>query len=679
MKLEKKDLSLKNGIRKEWIITNGCGAFCSSSVIGANTRRYHGLLVAPLLPPAKRHLLISKLDETLKIGEKSYNLFTNICKDYTSDGFKYLESFEKDYIPKFVFNVDGIKIVKQISMIYGKNIVCVTYRFENLKEDAHLVLTPVISFRDFHGINTDHYYSLKQNINKSKVRVEVDGNGDIPIYMYVANSNYIEHYNDTFSNIYYLKEDERGFYPVENLAVPGRFEVELKAGEPNEITFIGSLEENIEEIDGFKVIENEIERLKYIIEGSNLEISSRKKEYKEFNEFMRELVIASDNFIIYRPTFRLHSALAGIPWFLDWGRDTMIAYEGLFLMTKRFFLARDILMAFTRDIKFGLVPNGYADFDNSPLYNSVDASLLLFEQVNKFLRYTDDYYFIETNIYSKLKSVIENFNKGIDIDDNNIYVDSDLLVVSGTPNTQNTWMDAKIGDYVVTPRNGKVVEINALWYNALKTLESLAKRFGDKDLEKDCKKQAEAHKKVFNEKFYNSKKKSLYDVLGDGKVRPNQLFAFSLTYPVWDFKNENTYNILETVEDKLLLKYGLRTLSKSEKEYIPVYEGDPYKRDMSYHQGIPWPWLLGLYFDSLKNLIAFEKGKKKKQELQEKYNEFVKTTYDTFKKEIKDEECIGSISELYDAKAPFKPGGAPAQAWSIAEVLRISYEYNKLI
>ena len=432
MKLEKKELSLKEGIQKEWVITNGMGAFCSSSVIGANTRRYHGLLVAPLLPPAKRHLLISKLDETLKVGNESYNLFTNICENYVSDGFKYLNSFEKEYIPKFTYQVGKIEIIKKIAMIYGRNAVCVTYEINNLQEDASLILTPVISFRDFHGLNTNHQYALNQKINQGKVRVEVDGNADNPIYMYIANSEYIEHFNDTFKNIYYLKEDERGFYPEEDLSVPGRFEVNLKAGEVNKLTFIGSLEENIEEIDGFQVEENEIKRLQEIVDGANLGLTSKKenKKYEEFNEFMKQLVIAADNFVIYRPTFRLHSLLAGIPWFLDWGRDSMIAYEGMFLVTKRFYLARDILMAFTRDIKFGLVPNGYSGFDNRPLYNSVDASLLLFEQVNKFLRYTDDYYFIEQNIYEKLKSIIVNYNKGINIDDNNIYVDSDLLVVS---------------------------------------------------------------------------------------------------------------------------------------------------------------------------------------------------------------------------------------------------------
>ena len=298
----------------------------------------------------------------------------------------------------------------------------------------------------------------------------------------------------------------------------------------------------------------------------------------------------------------------------------MIAFEGTVLVTKRFDIAREILLTFTRDIKFGLVPNGYSGFDNRPLYNSADSSLLLFEQVNKYLKYTKDYDFIKENIYENLITIITNYSKGIDLDDNNIYLDKDGLLVSGTENTQNTWMDVKINGYVVTPRYGKVVEINSLWYNALKILENLAKKFGDEEIEKNCKKVATKHKKVFNKEFYNEKKKCLYDVLGNGKIRPNQLFAFSLSYPVWDFKSEETKLIFDTVTDKLLLKHGLRTLAKTDKDYIPVYEGDTFKRDMSYHQGIPWPWLLGLYFDTLKNLINEEKNKKAKKEYQEQYN-----------------------------------------------------------
>jgi predicted glycogen debranching enzyme len=443
----------------------------------------------------------------------------------------------------------------------------------------------------------------------------------------------------------------------------------------------GSLEENIEEIDGNKVIQNEIKRLEKIIDTANLNIKSENlsKNQQEYNKFIEELVIATDNFIIYRQSFGLHSILAGIPWFLDWGRDALIAFEGIVLLTKRFDIAKEILLTFTRDVKFGLVPNGYSGFDNRPLYNSVDSSLLLFEQVNKYINYTKDYDFIKENLYNILISILEHYKKGIDVDNNNIYVDKDGLLSSGTETTQNTWMDVKIGDFAVTPRNGKVVEINSLWYNALKTIENLAKVFKDTKTQNKYKRMAQKHKKVFNEKFYNQKRNCLFDVLGDGKIRPNQLFSFSLTYPVWDLKSEKAVNIFNTVESKLLTKYGLRTLAKTEKEYVPVYQGDSKKRDMSYHQGIPWPWLLGLYFDALRNLINAQKSRKIKKELESRYNNFIKTTYITFKKEIESQECIGSISEVYDGKPPYKPGGAPAQAWSVSEVLRIINEYRNIM
>ena len=237
MKINKKDLDLKKGIQKEWVVTNGLGAICSSTVINANTRRYHGLLVAPLLPPARRHLLISKLDESIEIGNQSFNLYTNICENYVSDGYKYLESFEKKYVPVFNYIVNGVKIEKKISMVYGKNIVIVTYKIENKKEESKLTLTPIINFRDFHDLSSGTF-SLKQIVNKSKIRIEVNGNVANPIYLYVKDANYIEHHNDTFYNMYYLKEDERGFYPKENLSVPGRFEISIKPNEIKEITFV---------------------------------------------------------------------------------------------------------------------------------------------------------------------------------------------------------------------------------------------------------------------------------------------------------------------------------------------------------------------------------------------------------------------------------------------------------
>lgn len=674
MKISKKKIELKDSLEKEWIITNGLGGFCSSTVVGANTRRYHGLLIAPLIPPAQRHLLLSKLDESIIVDDIKYDLFTNVCAQYISDGYKKLESFEKDYLPEFTFKVDDIKIVKTISMVYGRNTVVVQYKIKNGKKDAKLVLAPVVNFRDFHHMTTNHSFDVKQREDyKNKIRIEIDGNASTPLYIYLNDGEYFMHENDTFRNMYYLKEEERGFYPEEDLAVPGRYEVSLKAKESKEITFVASLEDNTEQVDANKVFEEEIKRLQQVVDESDLLIKKSKltKQDKEYNDLVKDLVIAADSFVIKRPAFGTHSIIAGFPWFLDWGRDTLIAFEGLLLITKRFDLAREILLTFTRDIKFGLVPNGYSGFDNRPLYNSADASLLLFDQVNKFLQYTKDYDFVKDNIYDKLKDIIANYQNGIDLDDNNIYIDEDGLLNSGTKTTQNTWMDAKIGNFAVTPRNGKVVELNALWYNALKTVENLANKFETKEVADVYRKQAMKHQKVFEEKFFNKKKKTLYDVLGDDKIRPNQLFSISTTYPVIKPSSDIGKTIFKTVTSKLLTKYGLRTLAKGEDGYIPFYEGDPVKRDMAYHQGIVWVWLIGLYADALKNIIDDEKDRLEKEKLKVEYEKLVKNVFTTFKVEVNSPEGLGTISEVYDSQAPFEPGGTFSQGWSVSEVLKI--------
>ncbi len=673
MKLSKKKIDLKECLNKEWIITNGIGGFCSSTVIGANTRRYHGLLVAPLTPPACRYLLLSKIDEAIEINGKNYNLFTNVCENYISDGYKNLESFEKDILPQFTYKVEDVKIVKTISMIYGRNTVVVQYKIKNGKNKVKLTLAPIINFRDFHSMTTNHEFSLVQKKIRNKLKIEVDGNSTKPICIWVNEGKYIEHINDSFKNMYYLKEEERGFYPKEDLAVPGRFEILVNPKESKEITFVASLEKSIEKIDANEVFKNEIKRVNKIIDDSKLLIQKTKylKEEKEYNNLVRTLLIASDNFIIDREKFLTHSIIAGFPWFLDWGRDALISYEGLLLITKRFDLAKEVLLTFTRDIKSGLVPNGYSETDNKPLYNSADASLLLFEQVNKYLQYTKDYDFIKENIYRKLIDIIENYSKGIDLDNNNIYIDEDYLLCSGTESTQNTWMDVKIGDFVVTPRNGKVVELNSLWYNALKTVEALAGKFEDKDIENRCKKAAQKHQKAFTEKFYDKKKKTLYDVLGDNKVRPNQLFSISTTYPVIKPSSEIGKTIFNTVTKKLLTKYGLRTLAKGEDGYLPYYEGDSFKRDMSYHQGVVWVWLIGLYYDAFKNIVNDEKDRLEKEKIKIEFEKFIKNVTTTFKTEIDESQAIGTISELYNSQVPFKAGGTFAQAWSVSEVLKI--------
>lgn len=679
MKLGKLKLDLKDGLKKEWIITNGIGGFCSSTVIGANTRRYHGLLIASLNPPASRYLILSKLDESISIEDRNYCLYTNICKEYVSDGFKRQESFEKEYFPIFNYKVEDVKIEKKITMMYEKNTTVVSYKIQNGRQASKMTIAPIVNFRDFHSMTTNKNFTLKQNVNATKVCVNFIEENTRPIYMYLSEGKYIDYESDTFKNMYYIKEEQRGFYSEENLAVSGRFEVELQPKEIKEIYFVVSLDENVEKINVPDVFEKEQERLEKIVENSNL-IKEKKKytrQEKEQNQVIKDLIITSDSFVIDRPKFASKSIIAGFPWFLDWGRDTFIAFEGILLVTKRFEEAKSVLKTFTKDIKEGLVPNGYAEGTDKPLYNSVDASLLLFEVVNKYLSYTKDYDFVKENLYNILKDIIFNYTKGINLDNNNIYVAEDNLLNSGTKDTQNTWMDAKIGDYVVTPRNGKAVEINALWYNALKTLESLAKRFEDKDTMLRSRNMAKKHKEAFANQFYNKKKKCLYDVIDDDRIRPNQLFALATTYPVLDLTSEEAKNTFETCTSKLLLTHGLRTLARGEDGYVPEYEGDGFKRDMCYHQGPTWPWLLGIYNDAFENIIKAEKDEKANKKLKENYAKFLDDVYVTFKKEIYAEEGICTISEIYNSKLPYTAGGTFSQAWSVSEVLRIILKRNK--
>lgn len=671
MKLSKKQLSLEDGITKEWVITNGIGGFASQSVLGINTRKYHGLLIAPLMPPARRYVILSKIDESIEINEKEEILYSNICKNYISEGYKKLESFEKVYIPIFNYQTeDGIKIEKQISMVYGKNVVCIYYKVENTDKDITMKVAPIMNYRDFHCMNTNHDYNVNQKIMQNKIRITVDGNKILPIYLYSKEGKYIQHQNDTFKNMYYVEEEKRGFYPEEDLFVPGRYEINIKANTTKEFTIVCGLEANIEEIDGKIVIQKEKERLDKIIDASNL---IDKKQSKNYQEQMRDLVIASDNFVTYRPKFSLHTIIAGFPWFLDWGRDTLISFEGLLLKTKRFDIAKEVLLMMTKDIKYGLVPNGYSGYDSRPLYNSVDSSLLLIEAVSKYLEYTDDYDFVKSNLYAILKNIIESFQKGINVDDSNIFMDKDGLVSAGTPETQLTWMDAKIGNFAVTPRNGKAVELNSLWYNALKVVANLAEKYNDKKVQDEYEKLAKKVRINFNKKFYNEKNKCLDDVIGSEEIRPNQLFALSTTYPVMILSNEKAKEMLKTVSKELYTKYGLATLSKKDPKYIAVYEGDGFKRDTSYHQGITWPWLAGLYVESYKTIIKNEKNKTEKKRLEEEYEKIISNYKKAFAQAMK-EGAIGTISELYDSKPPYLPKGAFAQAWSVSEVIKIMLE-----
>ena len=669
------NFEFEKALKQDWIVTNGLGGYSSSTILGINTRKYHGLLVAPLNPPENRHLILSKVDESFENGGKEYPIYSNIGKDYISKGYQYLKSFEKEYIPIFTYEVDGAIIKKYICMEYGKNTVCVLYNIKNNEKRTKFKIAPIVNFRDFHTTTPNAEFELKQEIKDTKVKLII--NNQMPVYMKLSEGKYVEHINDTFRNMYYLEEEKRGQAAEENLSVPGVFEIKLRANEEKFVTFICSLEENIDELDGKNIINKEIVRITSELYDSYL--LEPKKEYSpKYKMFMRDYIIASDNFIAYRPAFALYTIIAGYPWFLDWGRDALIAFEGITLIPRRFQVAKEVMLTFVRDIRYGLVPNGYSEYDGRPLYNSADASLLLFEQVRKYLEYTHDYEFLKNQLYDTLKRIIEEYINGIDLDGNNIHLDNeDGLLSSGTPQIQNTWMDAKIGNIVVTPRNGKAIEINALWYNALKIMESFANLYKEKELSKKYAELAKKCKESFIKKFYNKKRKCFDDLVDDNSIRPNQLFAIGLHYPVVEPNSVEAKTAFETVTKKLLTPYGLKTLAKGEKCYREIYEGDQIKRDMSYHQGITWPWLLGIYSDSFLNIISAEKNKTKKKELEEQYSKFAQNVEDTFYNEMYNRSTVGSISELYDSAKPYEAKGAFAQAWSVAEVFRIIEKRNK--
>ena len=310
-------------------------------------------------------------------------------------------------------------------MKYGENTVAIYYRIKNIDKSLKFKITPIMNFRDFHSDNHNHEFRITQKkITNTKIEVIIDDNFLSPIYINLSDGKFYKNIT-TFYDMYYRKEEERGFIASENHIIPGTYEIELNPNEEKEITFSCSLNENIDNIDGINLINEEIARQTSLVADSMLikEGLSKKEE-----ELRVTLVKAADNFVVDRPRFNLHTIIAGYPWFLDWGRDSMIAFEGVLLKTKRFDIAKEVLLTFIRDIKDGLVPNGYSGYDNRPLYNSADSSLLLFQEIEKYLEYTNDLEFIKNNLYEKLKEIIKAYSTRIDKDGNNIYMDEDYLI-----------------------------------------------------------------------------------------------------------------------------------------------------------------------------------------------------------------------------------------------------------
>ena len=667
---------------REWLITNGIGGYASSTDIGGmNTRRYHGLLIASLNPPAQRQLILSKVDESIEIHGVNYNIFTNSTSNSVTEGYTFLQEFEKEIIPIYKFQILDTKIEKSICMLHGKNAVIVQYRIQSQNSKSKFRVTPLLNNRDFHSLKKDQNFRFTQKTDGDRAQINFIGNNECKVNMCMKKSTYEPHENDIFYNMYYKTERDRGFDCFENHLVAGTFEIELEPNEIKELTFVCALDgrngidyDSILQIDGKKVIENEYLRINHLIENSKLlktKLSDNTKQIL-YKNLVRKYIVASDNFIVKRESTELTTIIAGYPWFLDWGRDSLISFEGILLMSNRIKEAEEVLLTYIRSARRGIVPNGFNEYDDMPLFNSADASLLLFTAIGKYLKYTNNYTFVEEKLFEKMKRIIKAYTDGTNLDGNNIYVDrKDCLLVTGTPDIQNTWMDAKVNGKPVTPRNGKAVEMNALWYNALCVMKDISEHLNKKVLKIQYGYMALKCKKSFEKEFFNIDNKCLYDVLGDAKIRPNQLFALSTEYPILDCSKDIARESFVTCTKKLLNKYGVRTLSPEDKEFKPEYSGGPIERDSSYHQGTTWPWLLELYYDSLSNLIKAEKRTEYKLSLEQTLKKFKTNIADVFLNELIYGNTIGSICEVYDGLNPEHGKGAFAQAWSVSAIFKI--------
>jgi predicted glycogen debranching enzyme len=630
-------------IRDEWLETNGLGGWSSSSIIGCNTRRYHGLLVAATKPPTERTLLLSKLDETIVAGNKRFELGVN---DYgqtiSPNGNQFLKSFSKELFPQWSYEVNGIGLKKTIAMLHNENTVVIIYDVVKAAKPFALELLPLMAGRFYHTMNhAGPQMHWDADFENGQFHNKPDGNLDV--FIQVPGSSY-QHNPRWFNNFNYAVEKYRGQDFTEDLFNHGIFSVQLKKGDSLGIIIST---QNTTGRDAHELLAKESLRRQLLLNE------------QPGNEMIQQLVLAADQFIVKRYE-DLKTVIAGYHWFTDWGRDTMISLPGLCLSTGRFEDAKKILSAFAKTVSMGMLPNRFQDNGEEPEYNTVDGTLWYFVAVHKYLKATDDKKFILEEILPVLKNIVVWHCKGTRY---HIHETEDGLLYSGEAGVQLTWMDAKVGDWVVTPRTGKAVEIQALWYNALCIYAELLHLNKEKKSATEIAQKAAKVKAVFLQQFWNNEGNYLYDVVDgnnkDNSLRPNQLFAISLPYALIEGKQAAA--VLKIAEQKLYTPVGLRTLPKDDDRYIGIYGGDAWHRDSAYHQGTVWSWLLGPYVDALMKV----EGKKPK----------AKKVIDAFKYHL-NEGCIGSVSEIFDADAPHHPRGCIAQAWGVAEVLRVMKEYE---
>lgn len=657
---------------REWLETNGIGGFASSTIAGLNTRRYHGLLVAATKPPVGRMVLLSKLEETLVIDGRRTDLSTNRYPGAIHPrGYLHLKQFRQDPFPVFVYEADGLELEKSVFMVHGENTTVIQYavrRLPALPDGAicTLELRPLIAFRDYHS-TTHENGALDPSLETAPGLITCAPYPGLPKLCLTHTGGEVQRGGGWYRNFEYAIEQQRGLDYREDLFNPLALVLDLGSN-PRPALVASTEPRDTSSADALRSVE--IERRQEVLRSfysfHSGTVTSRADGPKgtpvrptggpAADPFVQALVQASDQFIVRRGSES--TVIAGYHWFSDWGRDTMIALPGLTLATGRPEVARSILLAFAASVDGGMLPNRFPDAGETPEYNTVDATLWFFEAVRALAAHTQDYEFVRAKLYDALADIVSWHERGTRY---GIRLDSDGLLLAGERGVQLTWMDAKVGQWVVTPRIGKPVEIQALWYNALRVMEDLAGRFGEEADRAHYRELADRAHQAFAGLFWNEPAGCLYDVVNgdtrDGSIRPNQIFAVSLFHKMLPL--EMAKRVVEAVERHLRTPYGLRTLAPSDPQYRGRYEGDPLSRDGAYHQGTVWPWLIGPF------ITAYVEVNGRSPEARNRAAQWLAE----FRRYIED-EGLGQIPEVFDGDAPHRPGGCVAQAWSVAELLR---------
>ncbi len=659
-------------LRREWLVTNGLGGYASSTVLGINTRKYHGLLVAAFNPPVNRWVLLTKLDEEITIGNKTYALGANEFRDVMyPEGHRFLSNFILNPLPTYKYAVDGVRLQKTIFMPHGKNATVVIYEVSNPSEEK-------LSLRISPLVNSRHIYHITDKDRLPWRFVQKRLNGEmvikpsvLPSSMILSSGNEGAFVEESWwvENVFFRADAARRESSIDDYFRPGYFRFSIDPKEKKKFYVLAVAGKSEEEAQSLSTSLGK--GTEHIDQLHRQELKRRKSLLEQFRErhvdlemedWLKWLIQAADSFVVKRASTEKKSVIAGYHWFDDWGRDALISLPGLTLVTGRFNDAREILLTFMRYRQNGIIPNRFSDkAGDVPFYNTVDASLWFFNAVLQYLKYTGDFDFVRENLWETLNEIVEHHVEGTIF---GIHMEEDGLIAHGP---QLTWMDAATVDRFVTPRGGKAVEIQALWYNALKTMQLLAKTFNQEDKAEKYNRMTEKARESFSEKFWNPKKGCLFDVVSedgtDSSLRPNQVIAASLDFPLLD--RGRAEKVVEIIQKKLWGRYGLKTLSDDNPQYIGEYIGAWGHRDSAYHNGTVWAWLIGPF------TTAFLKTKN--HEAHWRNFAFKSFLQPLFREEIH-RAGLGTVSEIFDGDKPHISRGCISQAWSVAEPLRAYVE-----